>query len=204
VGCPTPLQPDERAISTPGGTRTRSFRVEGPASSPFRPRGQESSGGRTRTCLSRLTVARLPDSTTPERKRRQQDSNLRTAHTVYAIATRCLANSAMPPGAEGEGVEPPRPAGPPVFETGYRAGGSPSEGGPGRRRTCNPPLKRRELCRVELRSRDVTGRGRTCAARVSDGRSTALSYGHVKWAEPESNRRPPPYQRGALPPELSA
>jgi hypothetical protein len=36
--------------STPGGTRTRSFRVEGPASSPFRPRGQESSGGRARTC----------------------------------------------------------------------------------------------------------------------------------------------------------
>ena len=31
-----------------------------------------------------------------------------------------------------------------------------------------------------------------------------LSYGHARWAEPESNRRPPPYQRGALPPELSA
>ena len=27
---------------------------------------------------------------------------------------------------EGEGVEPPSPCGPPVFETGYRAGGSPS------------------------------------------------------------------------------
>jgi hypothetical protein len=31
-----------------------------------------------------------------------------------------------------------------------------------------------------------------------------LSYGHARWAEPESNRRPPPHQRGALPPELSA
>jgi hypothetical protein len=30
-----------RRTSTPGGTRTRSFRVEGPASSPFRPRGRE-------------------------------------------------------------------------------------------------------------------------------------------------------------------
>jgi hypothetical protein len=30
-----------RSASTPGGTRTRSFRVEGPASSPLRPRGQE-------------------------------------------------------------------------------------------------------------------------------------------------------------------
>ena len=29
---------------------------------------------------------------------------------------------------EGEGVEPPSPRGPPVFETGYRAGGSPSSG----------------------------------------------------------------------------
>jgi hypothetical protein len=49
---------------------------------------------------SRLTVARLADSTTPERT------------------------------AEGEGLEPPRPASPPVFETGYRAGGSPSEVAP--------------------------------------------------------------------------
>jgi hypothetical protein len=31
-----------------------------------------------------------------------------------------------------------------------------------------------------------------------------LSYGHARWAEPESNRRPPPYQRGALTTELSA
>src|SRR4051794_33571285 len=30
-----------RVMSTPGGTRTRSFRVEGPASSPVRPRGRE-------------------------------------------------------------------------------------------------------------------------------------------------------------------
>jgi hypothetical protein len=88
-----PPRPDEQ--STPGGTRTRSFRVEGPASSPVRPRGHKSSGGRTRTCASRLTVARLSVSTTPER-------------------------------AEGEGVEPPRPGSPPVFETGYRTHGSPS------------------------------------------------------------------------------
>jgi hypothetical protein len=58
--------------STPGGTRTRSFRVEGPASSPVRPRGLEakSSGGRTRTRLSRLTVGRLTDSPPPERNGR--------------------------------------------------------------------------------------------------------------------------------------
>jgi len=86
--------------------------------------------------LSRVTVARLTVSTTPERQTE----------------------------AEGGGVEPPGLRGPPVFETGYRAGGSPSEGGPGRRRTCTVPGKSRKLCRVELRSRDVTGRARTCAA----------------------------------------
>jgi hypothetical protein len=86
-----------RRTSTPGGTRTRSFRVESPASSPFRPRGQESSGGRARTC-------------------------------ALAINSRasCQLDHAGTKGAEGEGVEPPRPEDPPVFETGYRAGGSPS------------------------------------------------------------------------------
>src|SRR5437868_2185875 len=78
--------------------------------------------------LSRLTVARLTDSTTPER------------------------------------VEPPRHADPPVFETGYRADGSPSVSGPGRRRTCNPPLKRRQLCQLSYGAVSVTGRDRTCDA----------------------------------------
>ena len=51
----------------------------------------------------------------------------------------------------------------------------------------------------------MTGRIEPATPRVSGGRSTGLSYGHVQWwAEPESNRRLPPYQRGALPPELSA
>ena len=39
--------------------------------------------------------------------------------------------------------------------------------------------------------------------RVSGERSTAELQPRAL-AEPESNRRPPPYQRGALPPELSA
>ena len=67
--------------------------------------------------------------------------------------------------AEGEGVEPPTAEAAPVFETGYRASGSPSTSGPGRSRTCNPPIKSRQLCRVELRSREgVAGRNRTCGA----------------------------------------
>jgi hypothetical protein len=47
---PTARRTIETLRSTPGGTRTRSLRVEGPASSPVRPRGRESSGGRARTC----------------------------------------------------------------------------------------------------------------------------------------------------------
>lgn len=44
----------------------------------------------------------------------------------YALATRCRAGWRRLRKAEGEGVEPPRPEDPPVFETGYRAHGSPS------------------------------------------------------------------------------
>src|SRR5215203_3925675 len=72
----------------------------------------------------------------------------------------------MPPRAEGEGVEPPRPESPPVFETVYRAGGSPSESGPGRRRTCTHPGKNRGLAVLSYGAvtLDVTGRDRTCDA----------------------------------------
>jgi hypothetical protein len=94
VGWPSPLRP---VVAAPpaglepaaSGLRARRHRLSTTGAWRF------SSGGRVRTCASRLTVARLADSTTPERE-------------------------------EGEGVEPSRPGGPPVFETGYRAGGSPS------------------------------------------------------------------------------
>ena len=155
-GGQAPPRPDARGREAPDSPSAVPPAGLEPAASGLRARrhrrfdhgGMRAPAAGLEPALSRLTVARLTDSTTPERKRRQQDSNLRTARTVYAVATRCLANSAMPPRAEGEGVEPPRPASPPVFETGYRAGGSPSEGGPGRRRTCNPPLKRRQLCQL--------------------------------------------------------
>src|SRR5262249_30229125 len=90
---------------------------------------EKGSGGRARTCSSRLTVARRTRSTSPERE------------------------------AEGEGVEPSTAEAAPVFETGYRAGGSPSvsfkSSGPGRSRTCTVPIKSRQLCAFELRSREV-------------------------------------------------
>ena len=150
--------PYSQLTSTPGGARTRSFRVESPASSPLRPRGHEqSSGGRARTCALA--------------------GNSRASSQLDHAGTR---NGAIPPQAEGEGVEPPRPEDPPVFETGYRAGGSPSEGGSGRRRTCAVPGKNRALCR--------------------------LSYGAVRATEPwdrcdrqGSNLRRPAFQASALP-----
>jgi hypothetical protein len=60
--------------------------------------GKSSSGGRARTC----------------------------ALAINSRASYRLDHAGMQGGAEGEGVEPPRPESPPVFETGYRAGGSPS------------------------------------------------------------------------------
>jgi hypothetical protein len=168
-----------RSASTPGGTRTRSFRVEGPASSPLRPRGpaQHSSGGRARTCAlagNNRASFQLDHAGTIEAEATGLEP-VSGSDAAYAVATRCLSCSAMPPRAEGEGVEPPRPEGPPVFETGYRTGGSPSESGPGRRRTCTHPGKNRELCRLELRSHD-TGCDRQ-----------------------GSNLRRPAFQAGALP-----
>lgn len=72
-----------RSSNTPGGTRTRSFRVEGPASSPLRPRGHlivarrpgvvtarrvvRAPAAGLEPALSRVTTARLANSTTPER-----------------------------------------------------------------------------------------------------------------------------------------
>jgi hypothetical protein len=56
------------------------------------------SGGRDRTCLSRVTVARLAHSTTPERM--TEAAGLEPASgavAACALATRCLTCSAMPP-----------------------------------------------------------------------------------------------------------
>jgi hypothetical protein len=158
---------------------------------------------------------------------RRQGSNLR-----LAINSRASYRSTTPERKEGEGVEPPRACARPVFETGYRAGGSPSKGDSGRLRTCTSPIKSRELCPLSYGAKSVAGRHRTCAPRGSGGRSTVLSYGHMygrgwsrtsdllfvrqalsrlsyspvsrRWAELDSNQRRPPYQRGARPTELPA
>ena len=82
--------------STSGGSRTRASGLRGRRHARSTTEASQSSGGRDRTCASRLTVARL--AARPHRN-----------------------------GTEGEGVEPPRPSGPPAFEAGYRAYGSPSQ-----------------------------------------------------------------------------
>ena len=102
-------------------------------------------------------------------KLRRQDSNLRLASNSRAS---CTLDHAGIEEAEGEGVEPPRPGGPPVFETGYRAGGSPSESGPGRRRTCTIPGKNRELCRLSYGAEVWPAGIEPAPPRVSGGRST--------------------------------
>ena len=157
--------------STPGGIRTRSLRIESPASFQVRPQGRANSdewrgaehlsgrppcrcrlagighqqpdclrsksswlrrsraglrsaysGGRDRTCASRLTVARLTARPHRNERRKERESN-------------------------------PQGRGPPVFETGYRARWqSFQQGDPGRTRTCTTPIKSRPLYRIELRS----------------------------------------------------
>ena len=156
--------------STPGGTRTRASGLRtrrhcrsttgawigGPGVEPGLARYQravpprtptsESSGGRSRTCVSRSTVARL--AVRPHRIEQAR--------------------------AEGEGAEPPTAEAAPVFETGYRARGSPSDSGPGRTRTCTVPSKSRRLSRIELRSRGC-GRQESNLRRVAF-QATALPH----------------------------
>ena len=140
----------------------------------------QSSGGRDRTCLSRVTAARLADSTTPERRSVERGRRGSRTPKAASEATR--------------------------FRDGVPRRWQSFQSDPGRRRTCNPPGKRRELCQLSYGAViDVTGRDRTCdAPRFRRALYRAELRSRARWAEPESNRRPPPYQRGALPPELSA
>ena len=103
--------PTHSVLSTPGGIRTRTFLVEGQASSPVRPRGREKlrrQGSNLRLAINSRASFR---STTPERN---GGSRIRTADGCPAgVTTRCLQPLGDASGAEGEGVEPPRPEGHP-------------------------------------------------------------------------------------------
>lgn len=113
---------DRCVVDTPGGSRTRCLPVESRASSPVDHGGVSctcSSGGRARTCASRVTVARL--AARPHRNETEAagfepaDGSPRLRGSG---ALPCLARPCLRVRAEGEGVEPPRPAGPTRFRDG--------------------------------------------------------------------------------------
>jgi hypothetical protein len=120
VGWPTPLRPGERlrrcAAVPPAGLEPAASGLRARRHLLFDHEGVKAPAAGLEPAVSRVTTARLSNSTTPERKERESN--------------------------------PQDPKGPPVFETGYRAVGSPSKGGARRRRTCTDPGKNRELCRL--------------------------------------------------------
>ena len=81
--------------------------------------GACSSGGRDRTCASRLTVARL---TARPHRSESGGSGFEPAwrQATGALAMRCLSKSASLQSGR-RGSRTPKGRGPPVFETGYRA-----------------------------------------------------------------------------------
>jgi hypothetical protein len=155
VGWPTPLQPEDDPRVPPAGLE--------PAPSGLRARRHhhfDHGGVRLRREGSNLPLA----------------INSRASYRLDHAGTKAEAQLVHASASGRRGSRTPKAAGPPVFETGYRSNGSPSESGPGRRRTCTVPGKNRELCRLELRSQRCGRQG--------------------------SNLRRPAFQAGALPAEL--
>jgi hypothetical protein len=152
--------PYSQKTSTLGGTRTRNFRIENPASSPFSTT-RAYSGGRARTCGLAGNRGDLSESTTPER-----GGGSRT-RTYERLVTVCADSSAPPfplghASANGRrGSRTPQTRRPNRFRNGIprrwqsfqrngRAGqaGPTSKrhrkrrlSGPGRRRTCTLRLR---------------------------------------------------------------
>ncbi len=117
AGWPTPPQPVV-VHSTPGGARTRSFRVEGPASSPVRPRGHEG------------------------RELRRQGSNLPLASNSRASFR--LDHAGMN-GRRGSRTPKGRKARPFSRRDTAPMAVLPNKSGFGKSRTCTSPGKSREL-----------------------------------------------------------
>src|SRR5215470_11997510 len=72
---------------------------------PRTPTSDESSGGRARTCSSRLTVARRTRSTSPERRRKERESNPQRPKP-HPFSRRDTAPVAVLPEVAPAGVEP--------------------------------------------------------------------------------------------------
>jgi hypothetical protein len=137
-------------LQTPGGTRTRPSELRAQ-----RHRPSTTGAGKLRRQGSnlRLTVNSRAScrSTTPERNGGSRIRTCGRAPRAYALATRRLQPLGHASRAEGEGVEPPRPRSPPVFETGYRARWQPFQHDSGRIRTCTTPIKSRRLYPLSYR-----------------------------------------------------
>jgi hypothetical protein len=132
------------------------------------------SGGRDRTCASRLTVACL--TARPHRNEEAEAAGFEPAERQAALrgSSALPFHSAMPPLRRKERESNPQGRSPPVFETGYRTRWqSFPKGDPGRARTCTTPIKSRPLYRIELRSQ--------------------------RCGRQESNLQRPAFQAGALP-----
>jgi hypothetical protein len=159
----TPLPQPFRLVDTPGGARTRSFRIESPASFRFDHRGARGSGGRDRTCASRLTVARL---TARPHRNEHGGSRVRTC----MAASHRRVSSALPfqvgdASKRKERESNPQSRSPPVFETGYRARWqSFQQVTPAGLEPARPRLRVGRSTELSYGARDVVGRARTCNA----------------------------------------
>ena len=149
------------------------------------------SGGRDRTCASRLTVARLTRSTTPER--RGGGSRIRTC----MAASHRRVSSALPfqvgdASRRKERESNPQGRSPPVFETGYRTRWqsfrkvTPAGLEPARRR-----LRVGRSTELSYGARDVVGRSRTCNAPRFKRALYLLELRPREWARLESNPATP-------------
>jgi hypothetical protein len=130
----------QMCCSTPAGLEPAASGLRVRRHRPFDHGGKRSSGGRARTCASRVTVARL---TARPHRNESGGSRTRTCERVApacALATRCLADSAMPPDGRG-GSRTPKGLSPPVFETGYHADSSPSRVAPAGIEPATPRLR---------------------------------------------------------------
>jgi hypothetical protein len=104
---------------------------------------------------------------------RRQDSNLR-----LTINSRASCRSTTPERKERES-NPQGPAGPPVFETGYRTDGSPSKVAPAGFEPALHRLRVGSSGRLSYGAEDVAGRIRTCGAPRFRRPLYRLSYGHM-------------------------
>ena len=119
-------------------------------------------------------------------KLRRQGSNLRLASNSRASYRSTTPEYVLGDASSGRrGSRTLNGDKPHPFSRRDTAGGSPSESGPGRSRTCSAPGKNRQLSPFELRSQRVLmwpAGIEPAARRVSSDRSTSLSYGHLPWS----------------------